>query len=340
MVQTNALARHRSLAVQGIALFGLAFLATTDVQAQQCTITSNTSSISFGTVTVPRDASIGTAIGPARTSSGTINCPVNVGNPNSGFYLQYFPKMQVSSTVAGVWETGMPGIGIRALALSYGNRVLSSWGSPSWDDFAPRTQREAYVGTYTFSYQLVKTAAQVTSGPINISNLLDLRSHNIPLNQQSGPQATFGVGNTTIVSSTCTVTTPQVNVTLPDVASRTLSPAGTTAGNTGFSVGLSCQTGSNVYVTLTDATAPSNRSNLLSPASGSTSTGVRLRLLKSDGTPIAYGPDSALPGNVNQWLVGGSDSTTRIPLTAQYISTGTVGPGIVRGIATFTMSYQ
>ncbi|HZZ02369.1 fimbria/pilus outer membrane usher protein [Paraburkholderia sp.] len=38
--------------------------------------------------------------------------------------------------------------------------------------------------------------------------------------------------------------------------------------------------------------------------------------------------------------VGASASATRIPLTAQYISIGTVGPGTVKGLATFTMSYQ
>ena len=64
-----------------------------------------------------------------------------------------------------------------------------------------------------------------------------------------------------------------------------------------------------------------------------------MRLLYN-GVPVAYGPDSAAGGAVNQWFVGTSDSLTEVPLTAQYISTDTVTPGVLKGIATFTMSYQ
>jgi hypothetical protein len=65
-------------------------------------------------------------------------------------------------------------------------------------------------------------------------------------------------------------------------------------------------------------TIPGNTTSNLTLASGSTATGVALRLLNSGGTVVSYGPDSAVAGNPNQWLVGASASTTRIPLTAQY----------------------
>jgi type 1 fimbria pilin len=311
--------------------------------ALQCTITGS-AAISFGTLTVPRDTPVGAAIGPLQSSTVAVNCPSNPGTVppyNNGWYIQYYPQL-TGSPVSGVWNTGIAGIGIRVIDVTYGNKVLSTLNLGGWGDFGtPITNTTAFSGSFTFTYQLVKTAAQVTTGgALNIPQLFTLVSHNIPANITSATQATISVNNTSIVATTCTVTTPSVNVALPSVNASALSPVGTTSGNTGLSIGLSCQAGANVYVTLTDASSPGNTTSNLTLASGSTATGVSLRVLNSSGAPVSYGPDSAVAGNPNQWLVGASASTTRIPLTAQYISTGTVGPGTVKGIATFTMSYQ
>ncbi|WP_157657276.1 fimbrial protein [Burkholderia ubonensis] len=146
-------------------------------------------------------------------------------------------------------------------------------------------------------------------------------------------------GSLVVTPNSCTVTTPNVNVTLPPVSAGKLNQAGATAGDTGFNIGLSCQSGSNVYVTLTDLTDPSNTTTNLSLVPGSTASDVKLRILRN-GNPVGFGPDSADPGNTNQWLVGPSSSTSSIPLSAQYVSTGRVTPGTVKGAATFTLSYQ
>ena len=290
--------------------------------ALQCTI-NGTAAISFGTITVPRDTSVGTALGSTRSSTVSANCPSNPG------------------TVAGAWNTNVAGIGIRVIDVSYSNKSLSSLGVGSWDNFAtPITTSAAFTGSFTFTYQLVKTAASVTaSGPLIIPSLLTLVSHNVPANVTSPSLVTISVNNTSIVATTCSVTTPSIRVALPSVNASALSPVGTTQGNTNFNIGLSCQAGANVYVTLTDVTNPGNTSSNLSLASGSTASGVSLRILNG-ASPVNYGPDSAVAGNPNQWLVGASTSTTSIPLSVQYISTGTVAPGTVKGLATFTMSYQ
>lgn len=329
-----------TLSVAG--LLGLGVSASANA-ALQCTITGS-AAISFGTITVPRDTPVGTPLSSVQSSTVSVNCPSNPGTVppyNNGWYMQYFPQLAVSP-VAGVWNTGIAGIGIKVIDVTYGNKVMSSLGVGSWDDFgAPITNTNAFTGSFTFTYQLVKTAAQVKSGgAINIPQLFTLVSHNIPLNVTSPALVTISVNNTSIVATTCTVTTPSVSVTLPSVNASALGTVGTTAGNQNFSIGLSCQSGANVYVTLTDATAPGNTTSNLTLASGSTATGVKLRVLKSGGSPVSYGPDSAVAGNPNQWLVGASASTTSIPLTAQYISTGTVTAGTVKGLATFTMSYQ
>ncbi|RQR29031.1 type 1 fimbrial protein [Burkholderia sp. Bp9143] len=147
------------------------------------------------------------------------------------------------------------------------------------------------------------------------------------------------MGKVLAMQQSCTVTTPNVPVPLPSIAASKLPTVGATAGDTGFNIGLSCKTGSGVYVTLTDLTDTGNTGNQLTLTPDSTAKGVKLQILK-DGQPVSYGPDSGAIGNPNQWYVGPSASTNHIPLSAQYIATDRVSAGKVKGVATFTMSYQ
>jgi type 1 fimbria pilin len=144
---------------------------------------------------------------------------------------------------------------------------------------------------------------------------------------------------TRILPTTCTVTTPSVSVALPEVKASDLRRVGEARGDTQFRIGLQCSAGADVFVTLTDATDPDNRSNLLTLTRDSTAQGVKLRML-NNGAPISYGPDAAAKGTLNQWRVGPSAQITGVPLSVQYVATGEVKPGTVRGNATFTMSYQ
>lgn len=309
----------------------------------QCTITG-ADTIDFGTVAVPRDVPVGAPLGTAQTSTVSVSCPANPapsGSPNHGFYLQFYPKL-TASAVPGVWNTGMDGVGLRVIDVTYDNQVLSEISRGRWSDFGePITKGSPFRGWFTFTYRLIKTVASAAQGgELCVPSFMTLVSHNIPDNVTSPPQVTYSVGNSTIRSATCSVTTAAIDVALPSVEVGELSPVGTAAGNTPFRIGLSCGGGANVYVTLTDATNPGNTSQNLTLASGSTASGVVLRVLNADGTIVSYGPDSAAAGNTHQWLVGPSGSTNSIPLTVQYFATGTVGAGTVKGLATFTMSYQ
>ncbi len=98
-----------------------------------------------------------------------------------------------------------------------------------------------------------------------------------------------------------------------------------------------------MFLTLTDAVSPGNRSSNLSLLPGpATASGVSVQILRGDGTPVSYGPDSAETGNPNQWQVGEFGNViVTIPFKARYIQTATsVRPGSANAAATFTMSYQ
>lgn len=168
--------------------------------------------------------------------------------------------------------------------------------------------------------------------------------------QRLGNTLPTSAGNSAVVPITCTVTTPSVSVSLPTVALSALSSVGSTAGDTRFDIGLSCASGANVYITLSDATTSSNTSSLLTLATDSTAQGIKLRFFNSTGL-ANFGPDSAAAGTTHQWFLGASSrsSVGNVPLTVQYYrddtnpagtASATLSAGSVHALATFTMSYQ
>jgi len=148
--------------------------------------------------------------------------------------------------------------------------------------------------------------------------------------------------NIQITSQTCTVTTPSIPVDLGQVSAlNKLSTLGSFSDQVGFNIGVDCAgLATNLGITFTDVADPGNTTNLLTLSSDSTAQGVNIQILKGT-TPVLYGPDSSIAGNTNQISIGASGSSmVNIPLYGRYIRTGAIKPGLAKGVATFTMSYQ
>lgn len=331
-------------------------------QAKNCTITPAATTITFGTVTVPRNAPVGTQIGATQTSSGTWTCPANPStNPDlpniHGYNVGITPsRAAISLPATWVWDTGIAGIGIEVMDTTYlgpdnYNGLISRLGYTGGISYYVPFVEPALTytstlasGSFGFRYRLVTTAAPVAvGGPIPTIELASLGS-----NDRTGGGSTtmttdvkIYLGSTTIVANgaTCTVSAP-ASVVLPTVMASALNPAGTAAGDTAFSIALSsCPAGVNVYITLTDTNGADTTTSNLNLTADSSAQGVKLRVSNSGG-PVKYGPALPDAGNTNQWLVGASASTMEIPLKVQYISTGPVTAGTVKGQMQFTMSYQ
>jgi type 1 fimbria pilin len=149
-------------------------------------------------------------------------------------------------------------------------------------------------------------------------------------------------GNDFVVqSSSCQVNTKTVSVDLGAATPKELPSVGSVSPKlSNFSLQLNCQSGSNVYLTLTDNQNPSNTSDRLGLAKSSSGSGVAIQVLK-DGVPVNFGPDSAAAGTTNQMPLGAApDGTLNVPLAARFVRTGALAPGTVQSVATFTFSYQ
>jgi type 1 fimbria pilin len=151
-----------------------------------------------------------------------------------------------------------------------------------------------------------------------------------------------GVASGTLSAATCSVQTPGIAISLPNATTRAFSSGvGATAGRQAFNLSFACSAGAQVSIVITDVVDPTNRTNTLKLAPDSTAKGLGVQILKGDGAPVFFGPDAAGQSVENQWLIGASpNGQLQLPLSAQYIRTGTVEAGSIKAMATFTMSYK
>jgi type 1 fimbria pilin len=336
-----------ALRLVACSLLGVILLMDVATAAKSCTFTFPAST-SFGNVNWPPSAPIGSPIGSPVDVVINYTCPANPGTPASGFELRVQSALTLVSGFTDVWQLGAyPSVGVRLTDVTYGNTVLSNLALGQNALMAPPiTTGSATSGTIRLRGQLVK-----------IDNNLNLSSYNLSLSPWfyiysrdvvAGLNSTTNTlaidSATTIIkapANSCYVTTGAVSAVLPTVSATALPAVGSTAGNASFSIGLNCPAAFTAYVTITDAAAPTNTSNLLTLDTSSTAAGVKLQILRNNGaTVISYGPDSATVGNTNQWSITTSAGTQSVPLRARYYRSGALTPGNVSASATFTMAYQ
>jgi major type 1 subunit fimbrin (pilin) len=181
------------------------------------------------------------------------------------------------------------------------------------------------------------------NGPISGAVGNDLTSRS-PLNGgsgwllYSGPNNTFvGLGSTlAVIATTCTLSTNNVTVTLPKISASALVGAGATAGRTPFNLALAgCSNVGSAYAVTANWSfvegAPGT--NTLANSATSPASNVYVQLLDSNLTAIENGGTS----NLATVSAAGTYQTQHY---AQYFAGGVVGPGIVKGVATLTLSYE
>lgn len=221
----------------------------------------------------------------------------------------------------------------------------SLWSSPSGG--------AVYVGV------MVKVQF-VATGPLQ-PGTYNLASHKVgdgwlSTNQTSNNKAlsaslSYNGVTITVTGSTCSINSGDENktVTLPTVPVGSFQGVGSNSSahsQQNFSIGLSCQAGIALYATMSDITAPTNTSNILTLSGSSTSSGIGLQLWANGAsTPVSFGPGSSVKGNLNQWYIGGNSSSAaaiyNIPFIVRYVQTSAVlKAGTVNAISTITFSYQ
>ena len=199
--------------------------------------------------------------------------------------------------------------------------------------------------TFTFQLQLVWKGG----GSPTLSQLSSATLGSWDFAKTSGQDA----GNNVIACATsgapnirpapCRVTVDPTVVTLPPVATSTLTAIGTTAGQTPFNVQLSCQTaGVSLSLTLSTSNPQAGTTGVIAPTVGAgyaQNVGVQVLTrgtgCNANGTPAAVTFDTPIGEGATP---GG---TCNLPFAAQYYQTASPATaGNVTATATYTLTYQ
>jgi type 1 fimbria pilin len=239
-----------------------------------------------------------------------------------------------------VVRTSLAGVGI-AITGPPGTTYDSSFGGFVLGAVTRhRGQDSGYVNA-ALTYQLVATGP-ITSGSITIPGEL---LHFDFLTQRQGPQYLSRVtvpGSEHITALACRVDVGSRNmvVTLPDTPASSFTGIGSTAGDTGFQLSLTCQAGTSVNISMSSGSADAAHAGVVRSAAGSGyARGVGVQVLDRNGMPMPISDGSSAPTRV---AVGAApNGPMTIPFSARYFQTATpVTGGRISATVTFTMTYQ
>jgi len=145
------------------------------------------------------------------------------------------------------------------------------------------------------------------------------------------------------VTQTCNMVLSDLQVALPQVNTASFSGVGSAAGGKASTLDFQCDANANAMVNFTDAVSPGNASDKLTLLTGSTATGVGIRLTV-DGTPVALSPNEAFHSGGTELVLQNATPTAaikQIPFNAQYVQTASsVTPGTVQAQSLVNISYN
>ncbi|KEZ07460.1 hypothetical protein GQ57_02405 [Burkholderia sp. MSh2] len=181
---------------------------------------------------------------------------------------------------------------------------------------------------------------QLLSGgtPIQRGSLGTTRSGYFSLYMANGRELNIYLqGSVTPIDGTCS--TPAQNVTLPGALLNKFGDVGSTVGAHSFQIRVeNCPKGYNRvgYVLQPRGGAIANAPGVLPLGTGSTASGVKLRITDDKGVPATFGTSIKL--NAYEKATGGSYA---VPMLASYIKTDAkVTLGTVSGAMTVLLDYQ
>lgn len=326
--------------------------------AQSCRVLSTPGNVNLtlpSTLVVPRDAAVGTVllnVGIAANSTGLITC--SVSPQTTGYGVESMYTTQTTTSIANVYATNVPGIGIKVIGKN--NQSGAVPNPPSVYRFLTAVGAAAeYTIDNSWGYQLIKTGP-VTAGTLSFSGAVAASWISSSPTSVTGAgwvispilvNSLYINGSTNVVIPTCT--TPNVNVAMPTIYKSALKGVGTSAGTTSFNIALNnCPAGMNsIQYEINPATTVVSSADAVVALDGtSTASGVGVQLLDNDSNPLtaAKGFQSmatlgSAPGSGTYNPSTGGNYT--IPLKARYYQTATtVSPGSVNTEMTFTMTYQ
>ncbi|MFT2797413.1 fimbrial protein [Serratia sp. JSRIV004] len=276
-------------------------------------------SINFGShVTIPITAPVGSTIASIQlppTGQLVASCT------NGGGYLYYNMFLQPSN-IPHVYKTNLEGVGILLKTGRYFENPPSKYqygASAGWVN-----------NVWDSSY---KTVSLVKTGDITPGSLQSTKVGSWYADDRIEPMV-FTLTAGAVISQSCVVSTPNVNVPLDDVVSSDLTAIGSTAKPKPFNVELICDKSVPIYFTANGITDPDAGSDgvLKNTETSGAASGVGVQIIYN-GTPLKL--------NNKLQVTTSPSGQENLQFSAQYYKTkNTAFPGTVRAIMTIDISYM
>jgi type 1 fimbria pilin len=347
-------------------LLALLMLAMTSLlmphMAAAQTCSGGNATLTLSNVTVTHNTTVGTLLGTPVTGSASFSCsgyPSGFNPPSSTgkrFAIQVYgltasqfvggtlPPASSTNITQVTFATNVPGIGLQ-LSISPGMR--------GYDVSAGDQQSGSYIvgyvtgtsGSLTVNYtaQLIVTGT-VTPGTVSATTLFNyewyIYAYNI--SQPMGTSLTNSSAQVSLQGCTVNTASQAFTVTLPTVGSTDFTGVGSSSGRTPFNIGLTCQTGTTMYITMSTANPNSTYVGVVQPTTGSGYAGnIGVQVLYGGNSVSGSATPTPVTFNSAQNLGASPNSSVSLQYYAQYFQTGTpVSAGNVSATVTFTMSYQ
>lgn len=326
-----------------VALNTFAYSTPTYAIYNDCTSSQLPLSLSISNVKILSNLPVGTTI------PGTVK-PFSVSTTCTNTFSAGQIWLLTSSSAGTASTTSFPNVYKLSNDIGIGFLIRDRNGNP-----IPNT---TYGSSISFNlYQGISNGLNIIDGSIELVKI----SNTIKIGTQTGAffmhvsgseYANGGSAANSLVTLNFTITQPMVptcsilmptqQITLPTVAQSAFKGNNSTAAPKGFNIGFQCDANVDATLSFTDNTTPTNTtSNLSLTGSPANNAGGVLLQLLSSGTPVVFGPDGSGSASIIPVKNPGSSQPINIPMIARYIqSGGTVSPGDVNAITTYTLTYK
>ncbi|HAU5638876.1 fimbrial protein [Citrobacter amalonaticus] len=283
--------------------------------------------VSLNDVIVQRDAPVGTTVLTQSISTGLSDGGV-FAYCYTGDKAHYLLKGESVVAVSGydhVYETNVPGIGITIEGGDSGR----FYSNPSYD--------KASTGNYQWAWSNWGTSFEITlvkTGPISSGNINGITA--VMSAAGLGDLLTLNINAGKVTTLACSINTPTIRAPLGNVVNSSFTGVGSMPKSFDFDVGLECDAGANINVSLEGAqsseTSDTSVLALTDAGQPDVASGV--------GVQIVYG-SKPLKLNENIVLGKAEGGHTLFALTARYYQTKTtVKNGAANATATLNITYQ
>ncbi len=314
-------------------------------KAATSSCTSAGGQINFGTITNAGSAAVGSVLAQTQVTV-TFTCTgIPTMSGTDGLYIQAgdLAARHSSDTQANgiVYATNLAGTAVKITGNPFQAKAQACLrcGPESKPGFeiGPITNNGGNGSiSNTFTAQLIKTGT-VTTGTLNAITLMRFYWYEYGRSASSGPMSgTLLMNSSTVRPPTCTINSGSTNfsVALPTITTRALGTTnGTTAGRTRFNINLTCDAGARPSIMMDSTRAHNTIAGVIRPPNGgSWAAGVAVQVLDGNFNPVEFEAETALgTASAGQW---------QLPYYAQYYRTAAPGPGQVRAVMEFTMTYD